>query len=228
MNYSYDDLHAFSIADLKQIMSAAGIVKTDTSGGKRGYIHDILQFQGNYASEMARIKQKHDDERNRQQKLLEIKRTEQNLKQLNAADLMYIAWNKYPDDYLRNELKLYTMKSPEKKKILVKLLTVKNENNDLKYQKYYVYPGHWFRDTPSDFETIIFRGGYAISNVICVLCSTKTGVFVKQFNVCQKCHYILQREFCRRYSWLFYMTKEILPHNDICSHFWNTKMKYIL
>jgi hypothetical protein len=91
-----------------------------------------------------------------------------------------------------------------------------------KYEKYYVYPGHWFR---TDYETIDYDG--CLSNVKCSLCYKTSGIFRKQFNVCQYCHLILQKDFCRRYLWLYNLTTNILPHHDILSYFWNI-LKHII
>jgi hypothetical protein len=108
----------------------------------------------------------------------------------------------------------------DKKKFLINLIIQHDLLEKTKYQRYYVYPGHWFRD---DFEEIKSE----FHNVQCALCYNTTGLFKKQFNVCFQCHRLLQKEFCRRYLNKYQLSDIIIPHKDILSVLWGI-LKQIL
>jgi hypothetical protein len=237
MNYDRQTLWAFKISDLKSIMIANDIPKTE-SDGKRGYVNDILKFQGNYEEEMQNIELNRNAKKDHIDKLLLMERTEKSLKKLKIDDLLNMLYKlrvpvrdglSAPHDEIlaaqnlkgnlkRNALIALIVHDSKQKSISVKQSIVQEST---KYEKYYVYPGHWFR---TDYETIDYEG---LSNVKCSLCYKTTGIFRKQFNVCQDCHLILQKDFCRRYLWLYNLTTDILPHHDILSYFWNI-LKYII
>lgn len=236
-NYDHDTLWAFKMQDLRQIVLANNIPKVSNKGGKWALVDDILMFQGNYQTETQRIKnrrdQKSNDEKARRLDLVtNVKRDEKSLKKLNITQLMDMIMElKVPYDDYKNIL---TLKGVEKKKALISVLVCEPANSSTnrvsgteKYQKYYVYPGHWFRE---DYELIKPMPSYAtlnMSNVLCVLCYKTTGVFRKQFNVCEDCHKMLQHEFCRRYLWLYKLTTDILEHKDIRCYMWNI-LKHLL
>jgi hypothetical protein len=139
---------------------------------------------------------------------------ENTLKKLKINELYDIA------NHLHLSLDLQNLKGIEKRRVLISAIIKNKSLEKTKYQRYYVYPGHWFRN---DYEYI--KSDF--HNVQCALCYKKTGFFKKQFNVCQDCHFILQKEFCRRYSQQYQLSCIITPHCDILTVIWSI-LKIIL
>lgn len=236
-NYDSGTLWAFKMQDLRQIILANNIPKISTKGGKRALVEDILMFQGNYQAEMQKIKNCRDQKNNAEKAkrldlVANVKRDEKSLKKLNITQLMDMIYELRVerDDYE----KFLTLKGAEKKKALISVLVCEPANSSAnrvsgteKYEKYYVYPGHWFREEYEIIKPVPSYSTFNISNVLCVLCYKTTGVFKKQFNVCKDCHKILQHEFCRRYLWLYKLTTDILEHRDVRCYMWNI-LKHVL
>lgn len=227
-NYDRITLQAFKISDLKTIIVANNIPLSEKDG-KRGYINDILKYQGTYDEEMQKIKDTRDAKNERIESLL-YDRSERSLKKLKMDELMNMVYKfRVSGDEIQRIQKL---KGRTKRGALIDLL-VQDPNKEAvimafeqetsKYQKYYVYPGYWFK---SDYEWINTIN-VGLSNVRCILCYKTSGTFLKQFNVCKDCHLILQTEFCRRFCLFYWLTIDIISIKDIRSYIWNM-LKHII
>ena len=216
--YDSKTLWLFKMDELKTIIEANNIPKPRRT--KRDYVEAILRFQGNLDSEKANIKIANQNKNTKRveyiNNLLITHKDENMLKKLKndeLVEMIYKIKNQRTENSLEVMKKIDLLTGKNKKNALVNILIENNIYEATKYQSYYVYPGHWFRND-SEIIASNFHG------VKCELCCKQTGIFKKQFNICYDCHLILQTEFCRRYNWLYILSVNIRPHRDILSVVW--------
>lgn len=214
MDYIYDKetLWTFKKNELKSIIIANNI-QIHSNADKRHYIDAILKYQGNFDEEYHKIDKQKIIKQNNLLKILE-NRDIKSLKKLKISELIDI------NNYFKINPQIEGLKGEAKREVLISSIIRYDLLEKTKYERYYVYPGHWFRD---DYEKI----SSSFHNVQCSLCYKQTGIFKKQFNTCKDCHLILQKEFCRRYLIQYQLSCLIIEHIDIRSYLWGI-LKHIL
>lgn len=216
------------MADLRAIAIANSVPRT-VKGGKRELIDDILRFQGNYHEEYAKVNLNQEKKKMEYQELKAMKRTEIALKALTVNQLYTLACF-----HLEAEIrdKIGAMKGKEKRNKYIEELTdntIEFNKNKIpaKYSGHYVYSGHWFRSGDINADRLSFDVFQPRVFYKCKLCLNDTMVYKKQFNVCPKCHDILQHVFVRKYLTIYQLSAIIIEHYDIRSYMWQ-RLKNLL
>lgn len=185
-NFAFDKktLWSLKMAELRNIVIANNIPKP-CSQEKREYVSSILKFQGNYEEEEQKWKNERDTKHTTRKEyitnLLAAKRDEKVLNKLGITDLTEML------NYSCSDTKTIdkNLKGCDKKKAIISILMKTpnllpngdrtfmdlNSHELTKYQRHYVYPGHWFRE---DYEFI--KSGF---HNVHVQCAIKVQVFSK-------------------------------------------------